>query len=424
LLIADRYGNLEQVEKSLALLQQSQQSAKEAGEPVLGAEAQCTEAVMRASAGDAEAAQALFKAALGTLRASGPSATKPLAECLVFVSEAESGYWGMPAEAVTHGEEALTLFQGLPDVKGEPMVNVRSALAGAYGTLGRSHDAVVAYAQTLDALAALGREKSVDAMSSLQSMAVFQSRGGQTVSAIQSYERALEIAGGLQDSAPSMPSLEANYAKALTDAGRVAEALPIFERTLGNQAVRQNPANLASIELQAATAFCVAGNLNRCEALAQSAFAGLTKTRPPRHPLLGTSCLQRAQLALARGKTEDARQLLEESVAVYMEAKERSPLAIRALVLLARVDQELGKGDEATQRLEQAQAWAEQTSAGYEHSGWLGITALARAQIEQDRADPAEARKALDVALPHLLVSLGEQAPEARLARELVAKSR
>jgi tetratricopeptide (TPR) repeat protein len=261
-------------------------------------------------------------------------------------------------------------------------------------------------------------------MSSLQSMAVFQSRGGQTARAIQSYERALAIAGGLKDSAPSLPSLEANYAKALTDAGRVGEALPIFERTLASDAVRKNPANMATAELQAATAFCVAGNLNRCETLAQSAFQGLTKTRPPRHPLLGSSALQRAHLAIEHGEPEAARQLLEEAVAIYTGAKERNPGAIRALALLARVDQDLGKGDEANQRLEQAQTWAEQASAGFEHSSWLGITGLARAQILKARADAAGARKALDEALPHLLAMLGAQAPETRLAQALVTQMR
>jgi tetratricopeptide (TPR) repeat protein len=135
--------------------------------------------------------------------------------------------------------------------------------------------------------------------------------------------------------------------------------------------------------------------------------------------MFATLTLRDAELALKQGRTDRVKQLLEQSIEIYQNAKVRNPLAIRALALLARVEQTQGFPTEAKAHLEQSLTWAREASSGFDRSAWMGIALLARAVVLHAQGDLAGAKAALADALPHLDTALGDKAPETAEAHRL-----
>jgi tetratricopeptide (TPR) repeat protein len=424
LLVGDRYGNLERNDKAIPLLEQAQRSADEAHEPVLRADVDCTLATLLGDKGDTQRSQSLFDAALSTYRQAVPANPRGLAHCLLSLADTESASRGDPKSALAHAVEAMALFRSLPQGNAEIYLRARTVLGGVHAMLGHLGQAVDEYQAALNDMARLGRERSADALGIVQQMGVFLSKGGQTQRALATYQRALALSQGIEGSDDIQPALEANEAKALVDAGRAREAIPMFEHALSSASVRNNEARAAVTALQAAPAFCAIGDLRRCGALLARALTGLRATRPATHPFFGTWSLTSAQLALSQDQVPLAKEHLEHAVTIFLEAKERNPIAVRALTLLARVDQRLGLTTQANERTAQALGWAREASAGFELSAWQGIAQLTQAVVLEAHGERGAAEAALALALPHLTASLGEQAPETIEARRMAAELR
>jgi tetratricopeptide (TPR) repeat protein len=233
------------------------------------------------------------------------------------------------------------------------------------------------------------------------------------------YEDALDITRGMDNKDFVDSSLLANYAKALIDIGRAGEAIPLFEKAMDSATLNKDKYGIAVSELQAAAAFREIGDLRRSETLLAQARKDLMTVRPSTDTLFGSLPLDEAQLLLLRGQIDRAKQLLQQSVKIYQGAKVRNPTAIRALALLARVEQTQGFPTEAKIHLEQAVSWAREASSGFDRSAWMGIALLAQAVVLHARGDLAGAKVALAEALPHLDTSLGDKAPETVEAHRL-----
>jgi serine/threonine-protein kinase len=419
MLVAERYGNVGRTEKALQLLEQSRQLANDAHEPNLRANADCQLALELSQQGQTQRAQTLFNDALGTFRQTVPKDVKGLAQCLVSLSMAQSQSRADPLSALAHADEAIALFKSLPNPVADTLINAHEAAAGAHGMLGHMSQAVSEYELVLKNLAALGRERSSDTIITRQNLGVFLSKGGQSLRAVAVYEDALDITRGMDNKDFVDSSLLANYAKALIDVGRAGEAIPLFEKALGSATLNNDKYGIAVSELQAAAAYRKVGDLDRCGALLLHARQDLMALRPPTDTLFGSQALSEAELALLQGQTDRAKQLLQQSVKIYQGAKARNPIVIRALTLLARVEQRQGFPTEAKAHLEQSLTWAREASTGFDRSAWMGVALHARAVVLHAQGDQAGAKLALAEALPHLDTSLGDKAPETVEAHKL-----
>jgi tetratricopeptide (TPR) repeat protein len=288
--------------------------------------------------------------------------------------------------------------------------------------LGRLHDAVVAYEQVLVDLEKIGRDRTADSLTPRQNLGVFLSKGGQTLKAIEVYRQALDVSRTIEDQEDVQPRLQINYAKALTDAGFAGEALPLFDLAINTSKRRGSKNSLALAELMAGAANCQLGRVANCGELLARARADLAAVKPPTDTMFGTLLLREAEFAELSGRSEAARLDLEQAMQVFLGAKERNPMAIRVLASLARLEQRQAQPARAKEHAEQALIWAREASAGFDRSAWLGIASLAQAVVLRGQNDPAGAASAVATALPHLVASLGEAAPETREAHQLATE--
>ncbi len=177
------------------------------------------------------------------------------------------------------------------------------------------------------------------------------------------------------------------------------------------------------ILLLGAHAWCTADELARCSALLSAARADLMASLPAGHSMLGTLEMTQAQLSLARGELMQARSDLIQSVAVFDAATDSNSIAIRALTLLARTEQQLGELDAAQSHAQRAVRQARDTKIGFAHSEWLGSALVAQGIVQHARGQPAEAQASWREALIELLDTVGERAPSTDEVRRLMATS-
>jgi len=191
----------------------------------------------------------------------------------------------------------------------------------------------------------MGREHTTAALTIANNLGVHLSRAGQVRRAADVYGRALEGASAADGVTRHL--LGTNYAKVLLELGRTRDAQLLFEDALTSAMKSDNARAIAFTSLYAAPAWCAEGDLTRCEALLHSGSEKLRAVLPANHFAFGIVAITAAQLALARGRAVEARDQLQRAVAIFDAAPEKNPMRIRALSLLARVEQELGDGSAA-----------------------------------------------------------------------------
>jgi ATP/maltotriose-dependent transcriptional regulator MalT len=127
-----------------------------------------------------------------------------------------------------------------------------------------------------------------------------------------------------------------------------------------------------------------------------------------------------ARIALARRDLIKADRAATQAVDMYTAARDRSPLRIRALSLLAAIRQQRGDVDAAKRYAREAVEAAQDVSRGFMHSEWVGSALLAQASVLRAQGDTQQARTAAAEAREHLLASVGAGSPAAKEAEALI----
>ena len=83
----------------------------------------------------------------------------------------------------------------------------------------------------------------------------------------------------------------------------------------------------------------------------------------------------------------------------------------------------LGDTQSALRDVDRIDRLAKEFSEGFERSAWLGIAALTHAKIDLALGNQASAIPLLKDALDNLVPSVGEDAPETKQVRRLLART-
>jgi len=419
LTIANMYGELLDFKQAEAVLNRAQVSAQLGADPSLAPLIDCTLASLNSAIGQTERAPALLDDALRRLEASRHSDPIALADC----HHERHIYYRDVGRAAESLQESLAALHYL----GNPRPGLRaiaasfhSSLGDAYGMVGNFPLAIRYNQEALAGLAALGRERTVDALTTANNLGVHLSRAGQLLQAAEVYQRA--FANLPPDSGVTRHLLGTNYAKALTEIGKIEESVPLFEDALRSATASGNERAIAFTSLYAASAWCAKGDTARCAALLETSRTTLPRVLPANHFVFGIQALTEARLATARHDLAGARRDLLRSLALFDAAPEKSPTRIRTLGLLARVEEELGDAPAASRHAQEAVVAARECTRGLAQSEWLGSALLALGVIEAQQGERAAARTAIGEALEQLRASSGEEAPATREAREQLAR--
>lgn len=420
LTLAVQYSQAGQQQRADELLRDARAKRAAIKDSVLLAEIDCQLGSQRIGAGDAEEGRRLLDGAIAELRALPVPNGLLLASCLQARAEYNATLRNAPA-ALSDAREALSLLDPNDSVQLTQVIVAQATLGRALDADGQLFAASEQYQRALRLLAQTGRESSRMTMGLYNNLGVLFARSGQTLAALQTYERANAVAQGLGE---LQPVLAGNHAFSLADVGRGQEAVALLERAF-SEALRQgDPRTAALLKVRGASAWCLIRDFARCGELLRSARRELPSVVPAGNSRFAMLDLEEARLELARGNRAAARDLLLRSLETFQRASSPSPYEILALALLARVEVERGELDSARSRIDQAVAKARSALAGFSHSQWLGQALVAQALLEHARGEQAEALRSMQAALAELESAAGASAPAAAEARQLLAQWR
>ena len=420
-LLAVEYGNLQEYDKSKAVLGRALGSAQRSGNVGLRGNVECLQAATLGDQNQPGPAMNLFEAAIARLRAEAEPETSVLAGCLHMRADLHA-HRGEPAAMLADAEAGLKLL-GKPRPDQRLMANsLGISAAEAYGRLGQPAKAIAAYEASLAELAAMGRDKTARTGIRYANFSRMLYVSGQALRSADMASRGLAIAKDIGGETELLAILEGNRARALVELGRFAEAQVLTEHALASALQRNDVRWAGTFALYGAPAFCSDGKLERCAALLEIAREKLRAALPAGHSTFASIELLASQLLLARGKVVEARDAAARAVGLFEAAPDKSALQAQALVALARLDVRTDDAAAGTRHADQAVTHATRSLAGLPHSEWLGQALLARAITEPAGANRPAALAQLQSAAENLRETLGADAPSSREAIELAGR--
>ena len=416
LLLGIEYGNVQEYEKSKAVLMRAQAAAVSAGSTPLLANVDCLLAATLGDQNEPQRALVLFDDAIGRLRAEADPAGSELAACLHMRADLHARM-GRSEAMLADGQAALVLL-GTPRPDQRLLANsIRTVIAEAYGRLGRTAEGIAAYESSLADLAGMGRQQSARTVVRLNNFSRVLYAAGLPRRAEAMAARGLEISRGESAVNELDAILEGNRARALIELGRAAEATAAAESALASALERKDVRWAGTFALYGAPAACAVGDLARCAGLLAIAREKLQATVPPKHSTFGSIELAAAQLSAARHDDVAARAELGRAIALFEAAPDKSPFRIRALTLLSEHERRAGDIAAAEGHAAAAVAQARELARGLAGSEWLGSALAAQAAALAARGDKAGARVALVEAVAQLQTAVGDDAAVTREAK-------
>ena len=412
LTIGDVLVSRSEFQSAAVVLQRSMQSALDAGDAGLIANARCATAENNGRRGQLAEAAAELDRIIAQFQEVGGVQAEGLTNCLISraIFKSERG-----SDSATIRADALLALGRLKSRPGTLSIRtyLMSLVAESHIRSGNFRDGILQFQQALALLDAAG-QGDVNVASTLRGgLSMALSEAGQTQQALSVTQRDFELATrDDRDRRPYSRPVVVNYASLLRDVGRYDESEALLARALADAKRVSEPQAIAFATLHGARTACAKRLRASCTAMATEALTLISKQVGPQHPAVATALT-------ARGIAHVLDDEFAHAVAVLSDAKQRYASASGArvrgvLAMSALADAHMASGDVALARENalQAIALAEKSMVGFEQSEWMGRALLALAKVERAAQRDATARQAARSSAGHLRATLGEKAPE------------
>ena len=408
---------LQETDRTMALLRDAQAAAKDTRQTALKAAVDCAIAAEVQGEPDASKAAATFAAALALVAEGVDGEDRATRATCRYLRSARALESGDMQAAARDGRAALDEL-GTPR-PGQRMLalGMRTNLAGAMAGLGEVAGGIKELRRVIDELNGLGRGQTLSAATLHGDLGVLLHKAGDALGAAQAYETAIKILG---DGEASL-HLSMHLAYQLLAIGRRQEATALFERarTLATQRGDAQVLAYGTADFD----HCPSGQAARCDQRLAEAQRTLLGFLPPNHPALGGLETTVGELALARGNLQPARAALLRALAIYDSWPTLRSGRVLAAATLTRVELALGNPDAARGRAGEAVAQATTLTKGFAHSRWLGHALVVQGMVQKSRGESDAARTSWRAALTELLGTVGDSAPATIEVRQLLVDS-
>jgi serine/threonine protein kinase len=413
LTLADLYAQIQEKTKARVLFMAAQTAASTVKNDGLNIEIACGLAME-------EADQNEFDQAIGALNAAISQAERTpdldpgiLASCLDARGQALRAS-GNPTAAKSDAIAALAALGSPRPGQRTLELSARTALAEAESMLGDQADAVQEYDRTMAELAQMGRSETAFAVGLMNEQGITLAKSGQWLRAAAVYEHGLAIERGVAGGGELSPMTQVNFAKLLAEFGREREALALFDSAVVAAGHRGDSNAILMVDLLSAPALCQLGRLDECEARLTRSGEGIRRKYSKGHATFGTYDTELAQLAVARGKLEEARQHLHDALIIFTGVHDRNPNELRAMALLSEVDLSLGDMPAASADAAAVVEKARAALSGFTGSAWLGRALQVQGEVLRAQRQTQAAKTTLRQALDMLTQFAGKDAPWTR----------
>jgi serine/threonine protein kinase len=410
LTLADLYAQIQEKSKARALFLAAQAAAHTVRDDGLNIEIDCALAMEDADQNEFDKAITSLNFAIRRAERTPDLDRGILATCLDARGQAFR-ISGNPTAAKSDAIAALeTLGTARPGQRTLEL-SARTALAEAASMLGNHAEAVQEYDRAIEELAQMGRGETAFAVGLLNEQGIALAKSGQWLRAAAVYERGLAIARRVAGGGEVSPMTEINFAKLLAEFGREREALSLFDSAVTAASNRGDTNAILMVDLLSAPALCQLGQLDECEARLKRSGEGIHRKYPPGHATFGTHETELAQLAIARGKFEEARQHLHDALIIFKGVHDRNPNELRAMALLTEVDLSLGDTLTASADAAVVVERARAALSGFPGSVWMGRALQVQGEVLRAQRKTEAAKATLGHALEMLIQSAGKNAP-------------
>jgi eukaryotic-like serine/threonine-protein kinase len=287
--------------------------------------------------------------------------------------------------------------------------------------LGHLDEANRYYAQSVEKLTALGRERTPFALTIRNNWGIAILSSGDVKRALAVYEDAMRAAEARDKESPPPSFLLGNLARTLALAGRYDEALARFQDAARIARASARPDALAFALLGQASVYADLENADRAEAAIEELGAALGGSIP-KGPAALTVQVLTGRVALLRGQLDRARGILSEALGPTVIQGRANPMGVMTRLNLAEIALRSKQPEEAATLSQRAVEDALALQGGIRYSNRTGMSYLSLAEARLAQGNPAAAQQALTSALEHLNAALGPDHPITRRAVALEAR--
>lgn len=413
--ISDAYRLMTDLNRAKAVLDEAKRSAAASGDPDVMAQVDCSLAFLMLTLGNSEESQSLFNAVMPKLESGELADPRTRRICYAQRSLANNRLGRVQASA-DDAKVAMASMESRPG-QAANRIALSAQVALALVEAGRTVEAAAIHEQGVRELARMGRGNSSAGLILTNNLMVILIRAGQL-------RRAEEVYGLVPASGERVVGIRSSlgtiYARLLVGLGRAREAQPLLDDALGEKIRLGDKRGEAYVLIVAAMAACALDEIVKCEALVASAEAKAAPVFPPANSHFATLRMLSAKVALARGDTRKAMDLLHDAVSRYQATADKNPLLASALSLLAETYQRTGDEVRAKLTAEKAVETARVVAGDFPTSECMGAALLAQAAIYKAQGNPVAARKIALEARDQLAASVGADAPAVAQADALI----
>ncbi len=416
--LASMWSSLGDLQRTVDLTRKARQSALAADDAALILQADCALSSATINNNSLEQARALLDAAI--LKAEQlPQANQALLECLTTRAEI-SDEQSRPEASIKDVDAALQLMPTPRPGQWQTVVALRNLRGRALGEQGQFAAAVGEYDALLADTDRMGRAGLSTNIRPLNDAGASLLRIGQIGRAVNVLGRAMatSLGSGARDDVDA--ATESNYGRALFEAGRYAEAMPLIDHALQLAQRQKHPLHIGQVALFAALAYGQLGETARGEHLIELSARSLAEVLPSDHPLFAQVWVVRARLALAQGDARVANAHLQQAFERLGQPGQNAPRRITPLHLRARIELQLGQLDAALASATESLSLARTFLGSLDASTHLGLALLALGEVQMARGDHAAARAALEESQLQFTKAIGPNSAQAQEVSKLL----
>jgi serine/threonine-protein kinase len=420
-MIADLHISAGDVGKSVQVLEHALQLAGDAHDKGLRARLTCLHAMAIAHTGKAETAISTISRELDNLQSdhvSASSCLNNLAQVAQWVGDADGALRYATAALKRSHQSGLNTSADEGVLLGSIAMGHRlkgdNALADSY------------YERAMKKYAEAGRERSPDALVTLNNWALVSTAAGVPKRALERYDEILSTMTAHDPTAAAPPALITNRARVLHAVGRFAQAKLAYEQALQLASRSNNVADQGAALLGLAALAEQLGDRAAAAQYLDEYVKTMSSSLASRGPSLVRRTILQGRLDLAAGKLDQARAQFDAVLGANGQkaiTSTRNYLLSNAAVGKAEADLLSGNAPAAVTDARAALDIAISLQGGVPYSNHTGNAWLMLGRALQAHGELEPAHRAFESAVTHLSNTVDADHPELVRARQLAAST-
>jgi serine/threonine protein kinase/tetratricopeptide (TPR) repeat protein len=413
-----RYMDLGNTEKQSQMLARALAIAQGENNPDLLADVECTIVRTETDASRFDSAEQHMQSARAALARAPDADVATKVDCLRAEAEVADARQDTEA-AIKHLMTAQRLLEDTQTTRGLQYHAVLTDLGGIYFRTSRFRETLELNERTAAALDRNGRGGTLGRVRVAMNHASILLRLGEVKQAETASLDAMLRAQRLHEDKPSMPDHAVSYSIILNRLGRSDESIEHLTPASRELHAAGSRMWALSADYHLARALMISGRYDESQKLLDDVRRAWSENPTANKDRLADLMRTRAEIALARGRIQEAKELIDACLEQFGYPSANIALGLTAaLTTAARVALALGQLPEAETYALAALRLSESIAREATQSADVGEASLALAQIHRAKGDEAAAEAKLVRAVEALTNGLGRDHP---LTREAVA---